>query len=240
MALLMAISSNDWKENMALQLMQEMDTYLKATQLCDIDNPALRDHANAIIQGAETTRQAADRIFGFVRDQILFGFTRGDAKASDTLRKGIGFCVTKTNLQVALLRAAGIRARYHQAVLTREALKAVLPTFAYRFVPERISYHPWCECYVSEKWVSCDTLFDKGLYDALLRRGLISREQIPTIDWDGIHDLNTVACWMVEDVGTSPCLDDVFRIAQSELPPEPISIVIRRLCNRHIEKLRKD
>jgi hypothetical protein len=105
---------------------------------------------------------------------------------------------------VALLRAAGIPARYHQAGLTNEVLKAVLPTFAYRFVPETIPYHLWCECHVSGAWISCEALFDQRLYDALLRRRLTSREQIPTIDWDGIHDLNTVTVLMLEDVGTHP------------------------------------
>ena len=218
---------------------REFDDYLKATDLSDSDNPSVQDKARAITQGADTPRQVAERIFYFVRDEILFGFDRHDARASNTLKEGVGFCVTKTNLQVALLRAAGIPARYHQAVLTRESLKAVLPTFGYRFVPETITYHPWCECYLSGNWISCDSLFDKDLYDALLRRQLISREQIPSIDWDGIHDLNTTTAWMLEDVGTSSCLDDVFKKAQRALPPKPISAVIRRLCNRHIEKLRK-
>lgn len=225
--------------NMVWQLTPGMDDYLKATDLSDSDNPVLRDKAIAIIQGAGTPRQAAKRIFFFVRDQILFGFNRHDARASNTLKEGVGFCVTKTNLQVALLRAAGIPARYHQAVLSTEALRAVLPNLVYRFVPERTSYHPWCECYVAENWISCDTLFDKGLYDALLRRRLISREQIPNIDWDGIHDLNTATAWILEDAGTAPCLDEVFKKAQTEQPPELISVVVRRLCNRHIEKLRK-
>jgi hypothetical protein len=48
-----------------------------------------------------------------------------------------------------------------------------------------------------------------------------------------------VAGWILEDIGTSPCLDDVFREAEKEMPKKPISIILRRLCNRHIEKLRK-
>jgi hypothetical protein len=220
---------------MAWQAAEAMKQFLEASELCDSDSPAVREKATAIIQAAETPREAAERIFHFVRDQILFGFDRPGARASDTLRKRMGSCISKTNLQVALFRAAGIPARYHLAALTKEALKGVLPAFAYRSVPERIAFHPWCECYMSGKWISSEVLFDQGLYEALLRRGLISREQIPTIDWDGIHDLNTVAAWILEDVGTSACLDDVFREAQSHLP----SGVSRLLINRHINALRK-
>lgn len=218
---------------------REFDDYLKATDLGDSDNPILQDKARAIAQGADTLRQVAERIFSFVRDQILFGFNDPESRASDTLNRGVGFCVTKTNLQVALLRAAGIPARYHQAVLTGELLRKILPTFAYRLVPDTISFHPWCECYLSENWIACDSLFDKALYEGLLRKGFIDLEEIPTIDWDGIHDLNTVKAWMLEDVGTSACLDDAFRKARRELPPKPISSVIRLMCNRHIERLRK-
>lgn len=224
---------------MAWSAPEGMEEYLKPTDLCDSGSQAIKAKAKELTEDVDSARKAAQRIFGFVRDGILFGFDRRDDKASDTLKKQVGFCVTKTNLQVALLRAAGIPARYHQALLTKEALKGILPAFVYRSVPEKIWFHPWCECYLSEKWISCDTLFDKELYNALLSRGITSGERIPTIDWDGMNDLNTMTAWMLEDVGNSASLDHVFRKAQSELPPRPIAIILERLCNRHINKLRK-
>ena len=161
---------------MAWSAHEGMEEYLRATDLCDSGSQAIKAKAKELTEDVDSAKRAAQRIFGFVRDGILFGFDRRDDKASDTLKKQVGFCVTKTNLQVALSRAAGIPARYHQAVLTKRALKGILPTFVYRSIPEKIWFHPWCECYLSEKWISCDTLFDKILYDALLRRGITSRE----------------------------------------------------------------
>ena len=138
---------------MAWSSPEGMEEYLKPTDLCDSGSQAIKAKAKELTEDVDSAKKAAQRIFGFVRDGILFGFDRRDDKASDTLKKQVGFCVTKTNLQVALLRAAGIPARYHQAVLTKEALKGILSAFVYRSVPEKIWFHPWCECYLSEKWI---------------------------------------------------------------------------------------
>lgn len=173
-----------------------------------------------------------------MRDQIPFALGNCET-ASETLRKGSGFCVTKTNLQVALLRAAGIPARYHQAVLAKDVLKGIIPAWVHRMAPEKVWFHPWCECYLSGKWVSCETLFDKALYSAACRKGILSQEQIPTIDWDGSSSLCVVTAWILEDVGTFQCMDDVFRKAQSEQAPDPIGRIMLYYCNRYTDKLRK-
>ena len=109
-----------------------MDEYLKSTVLCDSGNEAIQRKAQALIKNASTQKEAALEIFSYVRDRILFGLDNSDVKASETLRKRIGFCITKSNLQVALLRASGIPARYHRAVLFRSSLKGILPTYAYK------------------------------------------------------------------------------------------------------------
>jgi hypothetical protein len=198
-----------------------MDEYLKPTELCDSDHAEVKNKAQEITKDAETPKEAAIRIFDFVRDQILFGFNRLNAKASETLKGGIGFCITKSNLQAALLRATGIPARYHQVLLNRESLKDLVPNFFYRKVPERIPWHTWCECHLSGKWVDCEPLFDKGLYNAACKKNIIRKEQLPNIDWDGEHNLIMVAAFILEDKGPFHDLDDVFEKAyeETELPP---------------------
>lgn len=198
-----------------------MDEYLKPTELCDCDNPEIREKAKGIIAVAKTPREAAIDIFYFVRDQILFGYNH-NTKASETLRSRIGYCATKANLQVAPLRSSGIPARYHQAVLAKSCLKGIIPAFGYMLTPERLEYHPWCECCLSDKWIACDTLYDKRLYDAARKKSIISKEQIPTIDWDGENDLNTRVAWILEDRGTFPSFEDIFRKNQKETFPVKI------------------
>ena len=88
-----------------------MEHFLKPTKFCDCDNQKIIAKAKALTQNDKTPKEAALSIIHFVRDQIAF---KGGliVKASRTLKKGNGFCVTKSNLQVALLRAVNIPARY--------------------------------------------------------------------------------------------------------------------------------
>jgi len=223
---------------MAGQSADGMDEYVRPTELCDSEGEAIKRKAQEFAGDASTPAEAALGIFHFVRDEILFGLGKFET-ASETLRKWTGFCVTKTNLQVALLRAAGIPARYHQAVLAKDVLKGIIPGWVHRMAPAKIWYHPWCECYLSGKWVACETLFDKALYSAACRKSILSLEQIPTIDWDGSSDLCVVTAWMLEDVGTFPSMDDAFRKAQSEQPPDPIGAIVLNFSNRYTDKLRK-
>lgn len=213
---------------------------LQPTELCDSDDPEIMRKARELIDGADTPKEAALRIFHYVRDQILFALDNMDVKASDTLKKGSGQCVTKTNLQVALMRAAGIPARYHQVVLSKECLKGIVSSTAYSGTPNRIWWHPWCECHLSGRWIACETLFDKELYEAGCEKGVIRREQIPTIDWDGESDLIQTTAWILEDTGTSHSLDDVFRRVQKEtLSPKIITNIMLYFSNRYTNKLRK-
>jgi hypothetical protein len=225
-------------EKMEWQPPEGMDEYLKPTQICDCDNQEIGGKAKEIIADAKTPSEAAIKIFYFVRDQILFALDYG-FRASETLKRGTGQCVTKTNLQIALLRAARIPARYHQVVLTKNCLKGIIADLAFKFSPERILWHPWCECYLTDKWISCDTLFDKGLYEAACKKGIISKEQIPTIDWDGENDLNTMTAWILEDVGTLYSFDDVLTKAQKAVPPKIIAQSMFGISNRHTNKVRK-
>jgi hypothetical protein len=224
---------------MVWQAHQGLDEYFQSTGLCDCDSVAIRGKDREITEDAADPQEAATKIFYHVRDQIQFGMDHCDVKASDTLRKGIGFCITRTNPQVALLRAVSIPARYHQGILSKDSLKGIIPTFGHKFTPDRIWWHPWCECYLSERWIPCDTLLDKRLYDSLLNKGRIRKGKIPTIDWDGVHDLNTMTQWLLEDVGPADSMDQVFKKVQKEvLPPRIIAGILFRISNRYTNRLR--
>jgi len=193
---------------MARQVPEGVDEYLKLTKLCDHDNEKLREKAREIIKGAVTPKETALKIFYFVRDEILFGIDYPDTKASHTLKKGVGFCITKTNLQIALLRAVGIPARCHYVRLSKEALKDIAPRFMY----EKMTFltHPWCECYLSGKWIACEALFDETLFEGMLEKGLLTKEQMPTIDWNGETELILTKHHIIDDFGAFPSWDDVM------------------------------
>jgi len=186
-----------------------MREYLTATALCDCDNPRLRGLAAEIIQGADNPTEKAVRIFQYVRDAVRFGLAFTRSTASQTLKRGYGECGTKTNAQVALLRAAGIPARFRRVRAKSEVLHGLVLDFVYRQMPPTAS-HFWAECYLEGRWVSCEALLDKPLYEGMLRAGLITKEQIPTIDWDGQGDLVLLRPWITEDLDHLPGYDEAL------------------------------
>ena len=230
---------------MTWQSPEGMDEYLRPTKLCDCDDAKLMEKAKEIIKGAETPKEAALKVFYFTRNEIYFGLDYPDAKASHTLKKGLGFCVTKTNLQIALLRAVGVPARCHYVHLTKESLKGFIPRFMYNKLPTAI-VHPWCECYLSGNWVACEALFDEAFYKGVLREGFFTKEQIPTIDWDGETDLISVKSLIVKDVDIFPSWDEGMMEAQKRgewdsLPPSNrfYGWFLFFLANRRIKEIRK-
>jgi transglutaminase-like putative cysteine protease len=198
-----------------------MQEYLKSTELCDCENSRVKEVASEIIVGADTPREASKRVFRFVRDTIPFNATLDIYRtASRTLQRHVVDYCSKTNVQVALLRAAGVPARYRLVRVEKEVLRAFIPRFLYDRLPSPVG-HFWCESYLSGNWVACETLFDRPLYQGMLSRGLVAREQIPSIDWDGESDLVLLRPWIVKDVGPFGSYDELVALAQEEgMPPK--------------------
>ena len=106
--------------------------YLAPTELCDCEHARLKAQASEVVGGAVTPGEAAQRIFRFVRDSISFNATLNIyQKASQTLEKTVVDYCNKVNVQVALLRAAGVPARCHLVRVENEVLKPFLPRFLY-------------------------------------------------------------------------------------------------------------
>jgi len=222
-----------------------MQDYLAATSLCDCDNPWLRKKAEEIIRGATTPEEKALRIFYFVRDNIRFSLAYSHSKASQILKRGYGECGNKTNAQVALLRAVGIPARFRWVQAKTEVLHHLIADFVYNNMPP-VASHFWCECYLNGKWVACESLLDKLLYTGMLKEGLITKEQVPTIDWDGQTDLVLLTPWITEDRGHLSSYDDAIKRLQTSeegMPPLWLEWIIApvfyRLNLRNSDRIRR-
>jgi len=223
---------------------EAMQEYLKPTELCDCENAELKERASEIVVGVDSLREAAERIFRFVRDTIPFNATLDIyQRASQTLQKKVVDYCNKVNVQVALLRAVGVPARCHLVRVEKEVLRAFIPRFLYDRLPSPVG-HFWCECYLAGKWVACETLFDRPLYEGMLEAGLVAQEQIPTIDWDGESDLVLLRPWIVKDVGPYSCYDELVQLAQEEgMPPKIFCQLFDWLpaffSHRRTEKIRR-
>lgn len=141
-------------------------------RLADYDHPAVIELAAQLTRTETTARAKLDRIFHYVRDDIRFGFpVNGDfVKASETIRLGYGQCNTKATLLLALCKAAGIPARIHFSLITKDIQKGFFSGLAYWLMPKEIS-HSWIEVEIEGRWRRIDTFInDKKLFDAAMAK----------------------------------------------------------------------
>ena len=137
-------------------------------KLADYDHPTIKKLAARLTRPETTPRGKLDRIFHYVRDDIRFGFPmNGDfVKASETIQLGYGQCNTKATLLLALCKAAGIPARIHFSLITKDIQKGFFRGLAYWLMPKEIS-HSWIEVEIEDQWRRIDTFInDKTLFDA--------------------------------------------------------------------------
>jgi transglutaminase-like putative cysteine protease len=113
-----------------------------------------------------------DSIFSFVKE-MPYGLEDWDLKASDILKKGWGMCSGKTNLLLAMLRSAGIPARY-RVYRIRADSKLWNALGKDSDNTERMSElgeerdHVDCEVWLGQ-WVDCDPGRDTAM-----ERGIVS------------------------------------------------------------------
>ena len=113
----------------------ELQQYLQPTEFCEPDHPEIQQVTAKVIEGTKTPKEAAIRIYLFVRDEIKFGMT--EPKSSiEVLHDKVGYCWTKPNLQVAMLRAVKIPARYRAETYQPFALTLAMPEEFWEFVWE--------------------------------------------------------------------------------------------------------
>jgi hypothetical protein len=186
--------------------------------------------ARAVISDSADSRDAALRIFRWVRDSVLFDATMDiRLTPAETLRRRIVDYSNKIHLHAALLRAVGIPARYHIVKLEKTVLKPVVPRFIYRFLPSPVG-HFFCECLVGDRWVACEALYDAPFYEGLLQRGEISRNRVPTIDWDGETDLVVLKDWMVAEDRITSDYEAIIRLSvEAGMPPYPLCRLSERV-----------
>jgi transglutaminase-like putative cysteine protease len=89
-----------------------MELFLRATEVVDWDNPAVRAKAAELSEGTSDPVEIARRCFEWVRDNIEHSadFRRNPVTcaASEVLAEGTGYCYAKSHLLAGLLRANGI------------------------------------------------------------------------------------------------------------------------------------
>lgn len=125
--------------------------FLAPSRVIDSDQPKIMRLADALRAG--TARATAIAVHDHVRDAVVFGWDGSfyAQRASEVLESGVGYCMTKTTLFVALLRAAGIPARAHFVDLDSAVLSGLIDTGG-PYVD-----HAYTEAFLDGSWVATDS-----------------------------------------------------------------------------------
>ena len=162
----------------------DRERYLQPGGLCDFDrSPEIGLKAQELIAGSRKRVEKFESIFGFVKE-MPYGLEDWDLKASDILRKGWGMCSGKTNLLVAMLRSAGIPARYRvykikaDSKLWNKLGKSNKNTGRLSELGEERD-HVDCEVWLG-RWVDCDPGRDSAMERGIVRLGGTLQRQVVT------------------------------------------------------------
>jgi transglutaminase-like putative cysteine protease len=223
----------------------DMENYLAATYMCNHDSPWIQKLAEDITNGATTPMEKALRIFSYVRDRVCFSLAYSRSTATQTIKRGYGDCLSKSNAQVALLRSMDIPARFRRVKVESVTLHHLVADFLYKQMPPTAS-HFWPECFLDDRWISCEAFLDKPLYDGMLKKGLITKDQVPTIEWDGKSDLIILRAWITEQLGSISSPEDaikLLKVSEEGMPPlwieKIIAPIFYPLNLRYSDKIRQ-
>ena len=98
---------------------KDLSIYLKSTSNCQVGNSKLKSKVNSLTKDLTTDLAKAKAIYNFVRDSISYSFYYDTHYgAVGTYNAGSGNCVDQAHLLVAMLRTAGIPARYVHGTCT--------------------------------------------------------------------------------------------------------------------------
>lgn len=142
--------------------------YIQSTRLLDYENERIQRLIVAKGWQKLPDYERIRAIYGFVRDDILFGYNTDDEiPASKVLRDGYGQCNTKGILFMALLRACGIPCRIHGFTIDKRLQKGAMTGFVYRNAPRDI-FHSWVEVHFEDRWYEIEAfIIDKKYLDSL-------------------------------------------------------------------------
>jgi transglutaminase-like putative cysteine protease len=157
------------------------EEYLEPTSIIDSDNQDIIKFAEEAVAGAKNQIEQSRGIFYAVRDTVLYDirtpfFLPEHYKASNVLKRGRGYCVTKACLLCAMGRALGIPSRLGLAdIRNRGASKQVIEMMG----TDIFSYHGFTEFYLNGKWVKATPAFDSSVFP---------RHNIAPVEFDGTKD----------------------------------------------------
>ncbi|UCC18659.1 MAG: transglutaminase domain-containing protein [Promethearchaeota archaeon] len=160
-----------------------MSIYLQPTEFLDFHKTRVKNTAIEITKDLKTDKEKAIALFYWVQNEIKYNmFTyypkiKANLKASVTLRRKNGFCMSKATLLSTFARAVGIPARIHMVdIINHKISKRVVNLMG----TNAFHCHAYSELYLNGKWIKATPVFDK---ETSIKGGFL-----PIIKFDGEND----------------------------------------------------
>jgi hypothetical protein len=163
--------------------MEDNSIYLQPTEFFDFNKKSVNNKAFKITQELKTEKEKAVALFYWVRDKIKYNMLtyvpniKANFKASITLRRKNGFCVSKSILLSSFARAIGIPARIHLVDLINHLISQKVIDF----MGTNVMYvHGYSELYLNGKWIKLTPSFDP--------QTALKGKFLPMVEFDGEND----------------------------------------------------
>ncbi len=179
------------------------ERYLRPTAIIDSDHPEIVELASRTTGGSRDPVEQAVKLYYAVRDGIWYDpyspFYRPEHyRASNVLKRGRGYCVSKASLLCALGRARGIPSRLGFATVRNHLATRQLLEY---MGTDIFVYHGYTEFFLEGRWVKATPAFNIEL---------CRRHNVPPLEFNGREDSlfhpynneNKRFMEYVEDLGT--------------------------------------
>ena len=163
--------------------MEDISIYLQPTEFFDFNKKSVSKKAVEITDGLKTEGEKAVALFYWVRDEIKYNMltyipnVKANFRASVTLRRMNGFCVSKSILLSSFARAIGIPARIHLVDLINHLISQKVIDWMGTNI---MFVHGYSEFYLNGKWVKLTPSFDP--------KTAIKGKFLPMVEFDGEND----------------------------------------------------
>ena len=159
----------------------DMTQCLAPGRFVDSDHPQVIAFAKQHAGDTNDRRAAALRLYGAIRDGIIYDpyvdlADPVNYRASGVLAAGRAFCIGKSCLLAACARVIGVPARPGFADVRNHLTS---PRFYEKSKTDKFIWHSYTELYLSGRWVKATPAFDRALCDRL---------GLKTLEFDGETD----------------------------------------------------
>jgi len=163
--------------------MEDLNIYLQPTEFLNFHRKQVKNKAVEITERLKNDKEKAIALFYWVRDKIKYNAfsyypkVKANLKASVTMRRKYGFCMSKATLLSTFARAIGIPARIHMVDIINHKISKRLADL---MGTNAFHCHAYSELYLNGKWIKAAPIFDK--------KTCIKGGFFPMVEFDGEND----------------------------------------------------